>query len=202
MRQHAHTQSYLYTHTNTIIETTIIETHITHPHTHPHTHTIAYTHSYTAARVPTLARLARALSVFHTQTPEHPNLRQNTLTQSYVWHDSFVCMPWLIRVYDMTRHGSFVFMTWLVCTLASAWELQQTECESIVKGFVARLTSAWDNPIRKKINLLPLYRPLPFSVSVSLFLSLSLFLLLPLYWPPPFSLSVSLSLSLSLSFPP
>ena len=40
------------------------------------------------------------------------------MTHSYVWHDSFVCVTWLIRMCDVThsyvRHDSFVCVTWLI----------------------------------------------------------------------------------------
>jgi len=40
------------------------------------------------------------------------------MTHSYLWHDSFVCVTWLIRMCDMTHsylwHDSFVSVTWLI----------------------------------------------------------------------------------------
>ena len=40
------------------------------------------------------------------------------MTHSYVWHDSFICVPWLIHICDMThshvRHDSSVCGTWLL----------------------------------------------------------------------------------------
>ena len=40
------------------------------------------------------------------------------MTHSYVWHDSFICVTWLIHMCDKTRsyvwHDSFVCVTWLI----------------------------------------------------------------------------------------
>ena len=40
------------------------------------------------------------------------------VTQSYVWHDAFICVTWLIHMCDMTRsyvwHDSFIYSTWLI----------------------------------------------------------------------------------------
>jgi len=40
------------------------------------------------------------------------------MTHSYAWHDSFVCVTWLICMRDMTHsyawHDSFVCVTWLI----------------------------------------------------------------------------------------
>jgi len=40
------------------------------------------------------------------------------ITHSYVWHDSFVCVTWLIHMCDMTHsyvwHDSFMCVTWLI----------------------------------------------------------------------------------------
>ena len=42
------------------------------------------------------------------------------LTYSFVWHDSFICVIWLIHMCDMTHsyawHDSFVRVTWLIHT--------------------------------------------------------------------------------------
>jgi len=39
------------------------------------------------------------------------------MTHSYVWHDSFICVTWLIHMCDMTHssvwHDSFICVTWL-----------------------------------------------------------------------------------------
>ena len=40
------------------------------------------------------------------------------MTHSYVWHDSFICVTWLIHIWDMTYsyvwHDSFIRVTWLI----------------------------------------------------------------------------------------
>jgi len=40
------------------------------------------------------------------------------VTHSYVCHDSFICVTWLIHMCDVTRsyvlHGSFICLTWLI----------------------------------------------------------------------------------------
>ena len=40
------------------------------------------------------------------------------MTHSYVWHDSFICVTWLIHMCDMTHsyvwHDSFICVTWLI----------------------------------------------------------------------------------------
>jgi len=40
------------------------------------------------------------------------------ITHAYVWHDSCICVTWLVRMYNMThtyvRHDSFIFVTWLI----------------------------------------------------------------------------------------
>ena len=42
------------------------------------------------------------------------------MTHSYVWHDSFICVTWLIHTCDMTHsyvwHDSFICVTWLIHT--------------------------------------------------------------------------------------
>jgi len=54
--------------------------------------------------------------------------RQNLvcgMTLLYLWHDSFVCVMWLIHVYDMTRmcvwHDSLLCVTWLVMYVRVTW---------------------------------------------------------------------------------
>ena len=45
-------------------------------------------------------------------------IRMCDMTHSYVWHDSFICVTWLIRMCDMTHsyvwHDSFIRVTWLI----------------------------------------------------------------------------------------
>jgi len=40
------------------------------------------------------------------------------MTHSYVWHDLFMCVTWLMHTCDMTRayvwHNSFICVTWLI----------------------------------------------------------------------------------------
>jgi len=40
------------------------------------------------------------------------------MTHSYVWHDSFICVTWLIHMCDMTHsyvwHDSFICVTWFI----------------------------------------------------------------------------------------
>ena len=40
------------------------------------------------------------------------------MADSYVWHDSFICVTWLIHICDMTHsyvwHDSFTCVTWLI----------------------------------------------------------------------------------------
>ena len=40
------------------------------------------------------------------------------MTHSYVWHDTFVCVTWLIHMRDMTHwyvwHDSLICVTWLI----------------------------------------------------------------------------------------
>jgi len=40
------------------------------------------------------------------------------MTHSYVWHDSFICVTWLIHMCDMTHsyvwHDAFICVTWLI----------------------------------------------------------------------------------------
>ena len=40
------------------------------------------------------------------------------ITHSYVWHDSFICVTWLIHMCDITHayvwHDSFICVTWLI----------------------------------------------------------------------------------------
>jgi len=51
------------------------------------------------------------------------------MTHSYVGHDSFICVPWLIHMCDMTHsdvwHDSFICATWLLhmcdMTHSSTW---------------------------------------------------------------------------------
>ena len=51
------------------------------------------------------------------------------MTHSYVWHDSFICVTWLIHMYDMTHsyawRDSFICVTWLIqmcdMTLSYVW---------------------------------------------------------------------------------
>jgi len=51
------------------------------------------------------------------------------MTHSYVWHDSVICMTWLIHVCDMTHtyvwHDSFICVTWNIhmcdMTHSSVW---------------------------------------------------------------------------------
>jgi hypothetical protein len=49
-------------------------------------------------------------------------IRMCDVTHSYVWHDSFVCVTWLIRICAMTHshvwHDSFVCVPWLIRTCA------------------------------------------------------------------------------------
>ena len=40
------------------------------------------------------------------------------MTHSYVWHDTFICVTWLIHMCDMTHsyvwHDTFICVTWLI----------------------------------------------------------------------------------------
>jgi len=55
------------------------------------------------------------------------------MTHSYVWHDSFICVTWLIHMCDMTHsyvwHDSFICVTWLIhmCDMTHSYPYQQTE---------------------------------------------------------------------------
>jgi len=45
------------------------------------------------------------------------------MPHSYVWHDSFICVTWLIHICNMTHsymwHDSFICVTWLIDTTLS-----------------------------------------------------------------------------------
>jgi len=47
------------------------------------------------------------------------------MTHSYVWHDSFICVTWLIHIWDMTYsytwHDSFIYVTWLILSRDKTW---------------------------------------------------------------------------------
>ena len=53
----------------------------------------------------------------------------HTHTHSCVWHDSFICVTWLIRMCDMTHvwHDSFISVTWLIhmCDMTHLYDLTQ-----------------------------------------------------------------------------
>jgi len=48
------------------------------------------------------------------------NIQRCDMTHSYVWHDSFICMIWLIHMCDTTHsyawHDSFICVTWPIHT--------------------------------------------------------------------------------------
>ena len=52
------------------------------------------------------------------------------MSHSYVWHDSFLCVTWLIHMYDMTHsyvwreawHDSFTRVTWEIMTHSYVWQ--------------------------------------------------------------------------------
>ena len=49
------------------------------------------------------------------------------MTHAYVWHDSFICVTWLIHMCDMTHayvwHDSFICVAWLIhmCDMTHAY---------------------------------------------------------------------------------
>ena len=49
------------------------------------------------------------------------------MTHPYVWHDSFICVTWLIHMFDMTQlyvwHDSFICVTWLIymCDMTNSY---------------------------------------------------------------------------------
>jgi len=47
------------------------------------------------------------------------------MTHSYVWHDSYICITWLIHLCGMTHsyvwHNSFICVTWLIHLCDVAW---------------------------------------------------------------------------------
>jgi len=55
-----------------------------------------------------------------TLTHECPRVNRRAFsgTHSYVWHDSCICVTWLIHMCDMTHsyvwHDSFICVTWLI----------------------------------------------------------------------------------------
>jgi len=55
--------------------------------------------------------------MFVASAVDRPELRFNK-TQSYVWHDSFTCATWLIRMcgmlYSYVRYDSFICVAWLM----------------------------------------------------------------------------------------
>ena len=54
----------------------------------------------------------------YTRVTLHITCVATCMTRSYVWHDSFICVTWLVHMWDMTRsyawHESFICFTWLV----------------------------------------------------------------------------------------
>ena len=52
------------------------------------------------------------------------------MTHSCVWHDSFMCVTWLIHMCDMTHscvwHYSFIYVTWLIhmCDMTHSYVLR------------------------------------------------------------------------------
>jgi len=54
------------------------------------------------------------------------------ITHSYVWHDSFICVTWLIYMFDMTHlhawHDSFTCVTWLIhmCDMTHSYVWQNS----------------------------------------------------------------------------
>ena len=66
------------------------------------------------------------------------------MTHSYVWHDSFICVTWLIHMCDMTHsyvwhdsfmthsyvwHDSFICVTWLIhmCDMTHSWLIRMCD---------------------------------------------------------------------------
>jgi len=76
-------------------------------------------------------------------------------THSYVWHDSFICVAWLIHVCDMThpnmRHTSSTCATWLI-HMCDPWERLEVElicvawlihmCD-MTHPYVSRVGASW-----------------------------------------------------------
>ena len=46
------------------------------------------------------------------------------MTHSYVWHDSFICVTWLMHTCDMTHSYVWHHVTWLIhmCAMLHTWE--------------------------------------------------------------------------------
>ena len=56
------------------------------------------------------------------------------MTHSYVWHDSFICVTWLIHLCDMTHsyvwHGSFICVAWLIHTCDESPPVRHESCHT------------------------------------------------------------------------
>jgi len=118
---HTYTHIHTYTHTYTHIHTRVTKMYPTHIHKfqkytlHSYTHLhVPYTHPHISARLRhvsfSVMRVCGAC-VWHDYMCD--------MTNSWVWHDSFVRATWLICTCDMThlymQRDSFVCATWLIC---------------------------------------------------------------------------------------
>ena len=75
---------------------------------------------------------------------------------SYVWHDSFICVTWIIHACDMTHsyvwHDSFICVPWLIrmCDMTHSYVCRDT-CIRGVPWLIHRRNSLCIHPIRMHI---------------------------------------------------
>jgi len=76
------------------------------------------TYSYVKRSTWTIPMCATWLIIFSRRVTALVLRRVPLMSHSYVWHDSFICVTWLIHMCDMTHsyvwHAPFVSATWLI----------------------------------------------------------------------------------------
>jgi len=66
--------------------------------------------------------------LLHTATLQHAATLQHTLQHtSFVWHDLFICVTWLIHMCDMTH--SYVWHDLFTCDMTHAFEWHDSTCD-------------------------------------------------------------------------
>jgi len=133
LRNRTRTRSRTRTHTRTHTHTNI--------HTHTHTHTLTHTYTHALAYAHTLAdrEIHNGHGFDYCCVHERARIR-HLMWDSYVWHDSLICVIWLIHmtdgsVYECARirhlyvwHDSLICVTWLIhmCDMTHSYMCDMT----------------------------------------------------------------------------
>jgi len=82
------------------------------------------------------------------------------MTHSYVWHDLFICVTWLIHICDMTHsyvsQDWFICVTWLNSFVCVTWPMRMCDMFSFIYVYVT-CSSSWYVYVTYIIHICDIY---------------------------------------------